>query len=227
VRREAKGERVNTTFESHRDGLVVMYVSLHGPNTDAAMHVLQKAGCSPVTLDNPNGPNLFPHLGRTYRIRIAVPVEEAELAAGALLEWQHENAARQKKFQADMGAWFLRLIVVVTLASIVPLLILVIVSLMENEVSSATWFWCIMVWILGCAILLTGARRRDKQSSGRPAWWVPAAWLVGLLFGIGIRQEGGPWPYDEESSRRHPPPEDLRARTAPEEEEEADPVESP
>ena len=210
---------MNTQLESRRDNRAVVYVSLHGPNTDAAMRVLQKAGCSPVTLDNPNGPNLFPHLGRTYRIRIAVPVEEAELAAGALLEWQHENAARQKKFRADMGAWFLRLIAVVCLAGIVPLLILVFVRLAASEMSSAAWFWCIMVWVLGCAILLTGARRRDKSDSGRPAWWVPVAWIVGLFGGIGVKQPGGLWPYDEESSRHHPPSEDLRARTAPEEEE--------
>ena len=205
---------MDTAFESHLDGLVVVYVSLHGPNTDAALHVLQKAGCSPVTLDNPNGPNLFPHLGITYRIRIAVPVEEAELAARALLEWQHENAARQKKFRADMGAWFLRAGVAALLAGIIPLLILVLVSLAQNEVLDAAWFLSALLWIFGFALLLTALRRSTRWGPDRPAWWVPVAWVVGLVTGIGIRRTGGPWPYDEESSRLHPPPEDLRAGTA-------------
>ena len=210
---------MSAELNSHPDGLVVVYVSLHGDNTDAAMHVLQDAGCSPVTFDNPNGPNLFPHLGRTYRIRIAVPVEEAELATEALLEWQHENAARLKKFRADMGAWFLHLIAVVCLAGIVPLLIFVIARLVGSETSSDALPWCILVWILSCVILLTWMRRRGESASDRPGWWVPIAWLLGVFCLGGIRRPQGLWPYDEESSRHHPPAEDLRPHAAPEEEE--------
>jgi len=205
---------VNTAFESHPGGLVVVYVSLHGPNTDAALHVLQRGGCSPVTLDNPNGPNLFPHLGITYRIRIAVPVEEAELAAGALLQWRHENEWRQTKFRTEMRAWFLRVGVAALLAGIIPLLILVLVSLAQDEVLDAAWFLSALLWIFSFALLLTALRRSARWGSDRPAWWVPVAWVVGLVTGIGIRQRGGPWPYDEESSHLHPPPEDLRAGVA-------------
>ena len=210
---------MNTISESLRDNLVVVYVALHGPNTDAAMHVLLKAGCSPVTLDNPNGPNLFPHVGVSYRIRIAVPIEEAEPAAVALLEWQHENAARQEKFRAEIGASLIRTMAVVCVASVVPLLILVITRLAYPRAPSAALPWCIIAWIIGCAILLTAVRRHDKSGCEKPAWWVPIAWIVGLIGGIGIRRTGGPWPYREESSRRHPPAEDLRAANDPEEEE--------
>ncbi|MHC4248900.1 MAG: hypothetical protein ACYS9X_07215 [Planctomycetota bacterium] len=121
-------------------GLVEVYEAdaRHRENLEQAMKVLREGGLTPFLMDHPE-PGVLHATGGIYRIRIAVPADQAEEAEDLIAEWAEASSDRVVGLER-------RLLRELALGLPAALFVAVLWRLLGGSWGAVNWAVVVLIW---------------------------------------------------------------------------------